>query len=94
VAAIYMGKRAARFLQGRLLMHGGDPETPVTVVENASRPDQRVLATTLGALEPALGRAEMKGPALTLFGLAPRAAAGALPAAESHSRSLPQEIRA
>jgi siroheme synthase len=24
VAAIYMGKRAARFVQGRLLMHGCD----------------------------------------------------------------------
>ncbi len=28
VAAIYMGKRGARFLQGRLLMHGADPATP------------------------------------------------------------------
>ena len=35
VAAIYMGKRAARFIQGRLLMHGADPGTPVSVVENA-----------------------------------------------------------
>jgi len=74
VAAIYMGKRAARFVQGRLLMHGADPATPVTVVENASRPDQRVLDTTLGALEPALTRARLTGPALILLGLAPRAA--------------------
>ncbi len=50
VAAIYMGKRAARFIQGRLIMHGADPATPVSVVENASRPDQRVIATTLGRL--------------------------------------------
>ncbi|WP_108482154.1 siroheme synthase CysG [Oceaniglobus ichthyenteri] len=74
VAAIYMGKRAARFIQGRLLMHGADPATPVTVIENASRPDQRVLATTLGELEPTLTNAGLIGPALTLFGLAPRAA--------------------
>lgn len=74
VAAIYMGKRAARFVQGRLLMHGGDPLTPVTVVENASRPDQRVLTTTLGALEPDLTRADLKGAALILLGLAPRGA--------------------
>ncbi|SEN43752.1 uroporphyrin-III C-methyltransferase / precorrin-2 dehydrogenase / sirohydrochlorin ferrochelatase [Loktanella fryxellensis] len=74
VAAIYMGKRAARFLQGRLLMHGADPATPVTVVENASRPDQRVLPTVLADLEPTLTEAGMDGPALMLLGLAPRAA--------------------
>lgn len=75
VAAIYMGKRSARFVQGRLLMHGADPATPVTVIENASRPDQRVLATTLAELEPALSAAAMTGPALTFYGLAPRRAA-------------------
>ncbi len=75
VAAIYMGKRAARFLQGRLLMHGADPATPVTVVENASRADERRIATTLGLLEPTLTEANLGGPALVLYGLAPRRAA-------------------
>ena len=74
VAAIYMGKRAARFIQGRLLMHGARADTPVTVIENASRPDSRVLSTTLGLLEPTLTDAALSGPALTLLGLAPRAA--------------------
>ncbi|MEM6741983.1 MAG: siroheme synthase CysG [Pseudomonadota bacterium] len=78
VAAIYMGKRAARFIQGRLMMHGADRATPVTIVENASRPDQRVLATTLERLPTDLSGAQMSGPALTLYGLAPRAAAHAL----------------
>jgi len=73
VAAIYMGKRAARFVQGRLLMHGTARSTPVTVVENASRPDQRILTATLDTLEPALSDANLTGPALILFGLAPRA---------------------
>ena len=72
VAAIYMGKRAARFIQGRLLMHGADPMMPVTVIENASRPDQRVLATCLSQLEPTLTQAGLTGPALTFLGLAPR----------------------
>lgn len=74
VAAIYMGKKSARFIQGRLLMHGAAPDTPVTVVENASRPDQRILATTLAQMEPTISAAGLKGPALTFFGLAPRAA--------------------
>lgn len=74
VAAIYMGKRSARFFQGRLLMHGAMPSTPISVVENVSRPDQRILATTLSALPDDLSDAALNGPALILFGLAPRAA--------------------
>ncbi|MEQ6204220.1 siroheme synthase CysG [Sulfitobacter sp. HNIBRBA2951] len=77
VAAIYMGKKSARFIQGRLLMHGADRHTPVTLIENASRPDQRIICTTLDALPAALEAADMSGPALTFLGLAPRAAAAA-----------------
>ena len=78
VAAIYMGKRAARFVQGRLLMFGADPATPVTAVENASRPDQRIVATSLAALPATLAEAALSGPAVILFGLAPRAAQAAV----------------
>jgi uroporphyrin-III C-methyltransferase/precorrin-2 dehydrogenase/sirohydrochlorin ferrochelatase len=85
VAAIYMGKRAARFLTGRLMMHGAAPEVPVTVVENASRDDARVLATTLAALPQALEAAAMAGPAVILYGLAPRAAAAAAATASAAS---------
>ena len=77
VAAIYMGKKSARFVQGRLLMHGADRATPVTIVENASRPDQRVVETTLNRLPEDLAAAALDGPALTFLGLAPRAAAQA-----------------
>ena len=74
VAAIYMGKKSARFIQGRLLMHGADPATPMTIIENVSRTDQQIIATTLAELEPTLTRAQLKGPAITFYGLAPRAA--------------------
>ncbi len=73
VAAIYMGKRAARFIQGRLLMHDADPSTPVSLLENVSRPDQRILPATLATLPEAV--ADLAGPAILLYGLAPRAAA-------------------
>jgi uroporphyrin-III C-methyltransferase/precorrin-2 dehydrogenase/sirohydrochlorin ferrochelatase len=69
VTAIYMGKKSARFIQGRLIMHGADRHTPVTIVENASRPEQRILETTLDALPAALDAAQMTGPALTFYGL-------------------------
>lgn len=73
VAAVYMGKRAARFIQGRMLMHGAAPETPVSVVENASRPDQRILPATLASLPQVV--ADLAGPAVLLLGIAPRQSA-------------------
>ena len=77
VAAIYMAKKAARFVQGRLMMHGAAPDTPVTLVENASRADQSVRSTTLAAL-PETAQT-LSGPAVILYGLAPRQAIAALP---------------
>ena len=78
VAAVYMGKRAARFVQGRMLIHGADRATPVTFVENASRADQRVVASTLASMADDLTRADLSGPVLTFLGLAPRAMRTAL----------------
>ena len=84
-AAIYMGVKAATFLRGRLLMHGAAGATPVTAVENASRPDQRVIATTLIDLPKSLADAAPDGPVVIFYGLAPRAAAA--PSPNSRRRS-------
>jgi uroporphyrin-III C-methyltransferase len=70
VAAIYMGKKSARFIQGRLMMHGANPATPVSLCENVSRPDQRILPATLATLPEVAAR--LSGPAIILYGLAPR----------------------
>jgi uroporphyrin-III C-methyltransferase/precorrin-2 dehydrogenase/sirohydrochlorin ferrochelatase len=72
-AAVYMGTKASAFLRGRLMMHGATGDLPVTAVENASRPDQRVIATRLVELPEALAAAAPSGPVMLLFGLAPRA---------------------
>jgi siroheme synthase len=71
-----MGKTSARFVQGRLMMHGAAPDTAVTLVENVSRADQRILAATLATLAEAAQ--SLEGPAVILCGLAPRQAAAAL----------------
>lgn len=76
VVAIYMGKRSARFIQGRLMMHGAAADTPVTLVENVSRADERILAATLATLPHAAARCD--GPAVILLGLAPRSTAATL----------------
>jgi uroporphyrin-III C-methyltransferase len=76
VAAIYMGKKSARFIQGRLMIYGASPDTPVTLVENVSREDQRILSASLASL-PAMA-AQLTGPAVILLGLSPRQAVPAL----------------
>lgn len=80
VAAIYMGAKGARFLQGRLMMHGASPDTPITAVENASRPNSRIIASTLAHLSADIEAAAPEGPVILMFGLAPRSAIAQLPA--------------
>lgn len=80
-ATIYMGLRAARFIQGRLLLHGADSATPVAVVENASRPDEIILSTTIGGLPDDLAARGIKGPAVVMIGYDVRRKSAALKAA-------------
>ena len=72
VAAVYMGKRAAAFMRGRLLMRGAAPSTPVTIVENASRRDKRIVATTLLGLPEALEETHFAGAVVLMLGILPR----------------------
>ncbi len=67
-AAVYMGVGASRFIQGRMLLHGSPRDLPVTVVENASRPNQIIVPTTLGNLAQDIEIKDIKGPAILLLG--------------------------
>ena len=73
-AAVYMGVGAARFIQGRLMLHGAEADRPVTVVENASRLNQIITYTTLKNLPEDIAAAGIKGPAILLIGYAERRA--------------------
>ncbi|MDG2421113.1 MAG: siroheme synthase CysG [Gammaproteobacteria bacterium] len=72
VAAIYMGKKSASFIQGKLLMHGAKPNTPVTVIENACRPDQKIFDLSLSQLCRVFVDKNVSGPTIFLLGLAGR----------------------
>ena len=74
-AAVYMGVGASGFIQGRLLMHDADKHLPVTVVENASREGQIIVATTLERLSEDIQAHGIKGPAILLLGYSPRSIA-------------------
>jgi len=96
-AAIYMGVKAARFVQGRLMLHGAASDTPVTVVENISHPDERIISSTLSDLQTAMETHTISGPAIIFFGLAARrvSAYAALSVTDSpsgHVPSVPPQI--
>jgi len=74
VAMMYMGRSASRFVQGRLLLHGADGATPVTLVENASRSNQRIINTTLHSLAETINRQALNGPVIIMLGLESRVA--------------------
>jgi siroheme synthase len=85
-----MGVKAAGFLRGRLMMHGAEAETPVTVVENASRPDQKTISTTLLAMPDAIAAAGISGPAVC--STAWRRARLRRPPARSRIHEKPEEL--
>jgi uroporphyrin-III C-methyltransferase len=62
----YMGGREAAATAGRLLALGRRPGLPVVVIENCSRPDQRILRLTLADLAHGLETAH--GPVLVMIG--------------------------
>lgn len=67
--AVYMGKRSAKFLQGRLLMHGLAADTPVTCIENVSLANERVMTSQLLGFAQAITEADCKGPLMILIGI-------------------------
>ncbi|WP_312550193.1 uroporphyrinogen-III C-methyltransferase [Massilia sp.] len=66
----YMGGREAAATAERLLAQGRSMETPVVVVENCSRPDERIARLTLADLARGLDAAH--GPVLVMIGEALR----------------------
>jgi uroporphyrin-III C-methyltransferase/precorrin-2 dehydrogenase/sirohydrochlorin ferrochelatase len=67
--AVYMGRKTATFLQGRLLMHGANHDLPVTCIEHISLPNQRAFSSTLGDFATQLDTQGYSGPLLILVGI-------------------------
>ncbi|QYF93960.1 uroporphyrinogen-III C-methyltransferase [Massilia sp. PAMC28688] len=62
----YMGGREAIATAQRMLDQGRRADTPVVVIENCSRPDQRIFRLTLATLAHGLGPSH--GPVLVMLG--------------------------
>jgi uroporphyrin-III C-methyltransferase / precorrin-2 dehydrogenase / sirohydrochlorin ferrochelatase len=72
--AIYMGLHAAGEVSSKLLDAGIDPMVSVTVVENGTLPNERVLKTSIGHLWECLTLNAVEGPAIIYVGLGERKA--------------------
>ncbi len=66
--ALYMGVAALDRIAVQLLAHGRAETTPVAIIENGSRPDQRVTLTMLAAVDDLAQRAAIQSPALLVVG--------------------------
>jgi uroporphyrin-III C-methyltransferase len=64
--AVYMGLSTAPMIAARLMAAGRAGSTPVVVVENASRAEERRVVTTLSGLPEAVR--ELDGPAILIIG--------------------------
>ncbi|MBI1403499.1 MAG: uroporphyrinogen-III C-methyltransferase [Porphyrobacter sp.] len=65
---IYMGVSTAPQIAEKLMADGLAPEMPVAVIENAARPEMRVLRGLLAALPDLVEREAVKSPALIVIG--------------------------
>lgn len=70
---VYMGRAAAGEIARGLIAAGRDPETPVMVAVNVSRPDERLIRGKLSALSFLVATISDDDPTLLLIGEAVRA---------------------
>ena len=66
--AIYMGVASLERLQNKLIEHGRSSDTPFAIIENGSRPEQRVVTGTLAQLSSRATQHRVKSPALLIIG--------------------------
>ncbi|VAV99002.1 Uroporphyrinogen-III methyltransferase, partial [hydrothermal vent metagenome] len=66
--AIYMGLSNTPHLCKGFIDRGADPNLPVAVIDNGTRPTQRVITATVSTLCDVLKDADFKGPSMIIIG--------------------------
>jgi uroporphyrin-III C-methyltransferase len=66
--AVYMGRDSAGPVAGHLIALGRDPRTPAVAVENAGRPNARLIDGTLATLPGTLAAQDLDGPVVLIIG--------------------------
>jgi uroporphyrin-III C-methyltransferase/precorrin-2 dehydrogenase/sirohydrochlorin ferrochelatase len=65
---VYMGVQGLDTLREKLIAHGRAPNTPFALIENGSRPEQRVVLGTLADLPERAADERVRSPALLILG--------------------------
>jgi uroporphyrin-III C-methyltransferase len=65
---IYMGVSTAGQIAEKLMADGLAPDMPIAVIENAARPEMRVLRGLLASLPELVEREAVQSPALIVIG--------------------------
>jgi uroporphyrin-III C-methyltransferase len=87
---IYMGLATAEQIADKLIADGLAPDTPLAVVENATRPEMRVLRGPLAGLADLVSREAVQSPAIIIIGaVTDRSDSGR---AQSELRALALEV--
>ncbi len=87
---VYMPKKTLRELSQRARAHGLDPATPAVAVANATRPDETIVAGTIGDIADTIDAAALEGPALVMIG---RVLAEVAETAARARVSVPAEVK-
>ena len=66
--AIYMGLSNIEHLCKGFITRGADPDLPVAVIDNGTRPEQQVVIATVSTLCEKMKDAQLKGPAMIVIG--------------------------
>ncbi len=66
--AIFMGLSHIGALMKEYIAHGGEPSLPAAIVDNGTRPNQRVVTGTVETLADLATEAGLKGPAMIILG--------------------------
>ena len=66
--AVYMGLRNLESLTQEFVVRGARADMPAAIIDNATRPNQRVIAGTLQSLPDLARAAELRGPSILIIG--------------------------
>ncbi len=65
---VYMGLSNLKKLTDEFVEHGADPKLPAAIIENATRPEQRVITGNLSDLNKKAKAANIKSPSIIIIG--------------------------
>jgi uroporphyrin-III C-methyltransferase/precorrin-2 dehydrogenase/sirohydrochlorin ferrochelatase len=65
---VYMPKKTLRELSERAIAQGLDPATPAVAIANATRPDETIIAASIGDIAEKVGADAPNGPVLVMIG--------------------------